>query len=71
MKSRRWATDRSPWDSLGLEIEERLGGGNTAYHIPQGIWIEYGHGVEPDPSRKEFSVLEAKARILEVLGLTP
>ena len=56
---------------LGLEIEERLGGGNTAYHVPQGIWIEYGRGVEPDSSRTEFSVLEAKPRILEVLGLTP
>ena len=35
------------------------------------MWIEYGHEVEPDPSRKEFNVLEGKARILEVLGLTP
>lgn len=56
---------------LGLEIEERLGGGNTAYHIPQGIWIEYGRGVEPDSSRTEFSVLEAKPRILELLGVDP
>ena len=54
---------------IGVAVEERLGGGNTAYHIPEGIWLAYGPGVAPDPSRDRFSVLEAKPRILEMLGI--
>lgn len=56
-------------EELGFSVQERLGGGNTAYHIPQGIWIEYGRAVEPDSSRDEFDVLEAKPRILDILGV--
>jgi hypothetical protein len=54
-------------ERIGVVVEERIGGGNTAYHVPQGVWIEYGRGVKSDFSRAEFSVLEAKPRILELL----
>ncbi len=60
----------SSLDELGINVEERLGGGNTAYHIPQGIWIAYGEGIDADSTRAEFSALEAKARILDLLGVT-
>lgn len=54
---------------LGFSIEERLGGGNTAYHIPQGIWIAHGEGIPAGGNRTEFSALEAKQRILSLLGV--
>jgi len=54
---------------IGIAVEERLGGGNTAYHIPEGIWLAYGPGVTPNASRDRFSVLDAKPRILEMLGV--
>jgi hypothetical protein len=56
-------------EDIGVKIEERLGGGNTAYHCGHGIWIALGQDVEPDSSRSEFSVLEAKSRVLDLLGL--
>jgi hypothetical protein len=57
------------FDDLGVTVEERLGGGNTAYHVPEGIWIALGGGGERDASRAEVSVLEAKSRILDLLGI--
>lgn len=59
---------RAELEELGFAVEERLGGGNTAHHIPQGIWISYGDGVPADSSRAEFSALEAKPRLLDMLG---
>lgn len=54
---------------LGIAAEDRLGGGNTAYHIPQGILITYGEGVEPDASRRDVEVLEMAPTILGLLGV--
>lgn len=54
---------------VGVAVEDRLGGGNTAYHIPEGIWLAYGPRVDADASRRPFSVLEAKPRILSMLGV--
>lgn len=56
-------------EDLGISTAERMGGGNTAYHIPDGIYITYGQGVEPDPSRAVFDVREAGADVLSHLGL--
>src|SRR4029077_5028098 len=56
-------------DDLGITVEERLGGGNTAYHVPEGIWIAVGRDVEPDSSRAEFNILQAKSRVLDLLGI--
>ena len=56
-------------DDLGITVEERLGGGNTAYHIPEGIWMALGRGVAADKSRTEVSILQAKSRVLDLLGI--
>ena len=56
-------------EDIGVAVEERLGGGNTAYHMPEGTWIAYGAAVRPNASRSRFSVLEAKSRVLELLGV--
>ena len=58
-------------DQLGVVEEERLGGANTAFHIPEGIWIATGSGVEQDSSRASFSALEAKGRLTDLLGIPP
>jgi len=56
-------------DEFGISIKTRPGGGNTAYHIPEGIFIIYGAGTTPDPSRQEVSVLDAAPTILSFLDL--
>ena len=56
-------------DKLGLRMRIRPGGGNTAYHIPQGIMISYGSGVTPDRTREEINILDAAPSILNMLGL--
>lgn len=57
---------------LGLAVRQRLGGGNTAYHIPEGILMAYGAGISPDPSRKEVDVLDVSPSILaNVLNVPP
>lgn len=56
-------------DDLGIAVSERLGGGNTAYHIPEGILITFGEGIEGDSSRTEVNILDAAPMILELLGL--
>lgn len=54
---------------LGIGTAARLGGGNTAYHMPEGPFIVYGEGVAPDQSRREMSVLQAAPTILDLLGI--
>jgi hypothetical protein len=49
---------------LGLALCQRLGGGNTAYHIPEGIMLAYGAGISPDPSRKKVDVLDVSPSLL-------
>lgn len=56
-------------EDLGMSVEERLGGGNTAYHVPEGIFITYGAGVKPDASRENFDVRDAAGVVLGHLGL--
>jgi hypothetical protein len=56
-------------DDVGIVVAERLGGGNTAYHIPEGILLTCGPGVSSDQSRERISVLEAAPGILARLGL--
>jgi hypothetical protein len=67
----RVTRDGSEWslDDLGLSIEERLGGGNTAYHIPEGILLTYGRRIEAQPGREEVEVTRVAPRILETLGV--
>jgi hypothetical protein len=56
---------------LGLAVRPRLGGGNTAHHIREGILIAYGDCVAYDPSRARFDVLDAAPSILTFLGIKP
>ena len=57
---------------LGLIFRPRIGGDNTAYHIPEGILLAYGSGLSPDPSRKEVDVLDVAPSLLaNVLGVEP
>jgi hypothetical protein len=57
-------------EAVGVGLAPRLGGGNTAYHTPEGILFTYGKGIEPDPSRERISVLRVAPQILELLGLS-
>lgn len=56
---------------LGIAVRRRLGGGNTAYHVADGILLAYGRGLRPDGSRPQVSVLDAAPSILRLLGLEP
>jgi hypothetical protein len=56
-------------EDLGISIKTRPGGGNTAYHTPEGIFITYGSGILPNPSRQKVSVLDAAPSILSLLDL--
>ena len=57
---------------LGFIVRSRIGGDNTAYHIPEGIMLAYGAGVTRDPSRKEVDVLDVTPSLLaNALGVEP
>lgn len=56
-------------EDLGISTAERLGGGNTAYHIPDGIFITYGRDVEPEASRAMLDLRGASSEVLGHLGL--
>ncbi len=56
-------------DSLGISVRGRPGGGNTAQHTPEGIFITYGDGIVPDASRDEFNILDAAPSLLDLLGV--
>jgi hypothetical protein len=57
---------------LGLAVRQRLGGGNTDYHIPEGIMLAYGASISPDPSRKKVDVLDVSPSLLvNVLNVQP
>ena len=58
-------------DDLGIAVRRRLGGGNTAYHVRDGMMLAYGDGVRPDGSRREVNVLDAAPAILRLLSLDP
>lgn len=56
---------------LGLAVRQRLGGGNTAYHIPDGMLLAYGAGIAPDSSRREVDVLDVAPSLLANLLNVP
>lgn len=60
--------DRSVED-LGVSIRRRMGGGNTAYHVPEGVFVAYGKGIPMRRSRQKVSVLDAAPSILASLGI--
>jgi hypothetical protein len=57
--------------ALGIVTDRRLSGANTAYHVPEGIFVAAGGGVAPDGSREKVSVLDAAPSILDLLEVTP
>jgi hypothetical protein len=56
-------------EDLGIVIRHRAGGGNTAQHLPEGIFIAYGADVKPDASRDKFDILDAAPSILDLLDI--
>ena len=58
--------------ALGIAVRSRTGGGNTAYHIPEGILLAYGEGIEPDGTRTAVDILDVAPSLLaNVMGLEP
>jgi hypothetical protein len=59
-------------DELGIVSRPRLGGGNTAYHIPDGMLLAYGPGIGQDPSRRQVNILDVAPSLLaNLLGVEP
>ncbi len=50
--------------ALGVTLRARTGGGNTAYHIPEGILLAYGAGITPDGTRAKVDVLDVAPSLL-------
>jgi hypothetical protein len=55
-------------EDLGIVARERLGGANTAHHVPEGALFVFGAGVTADPSRREIDSRAVRARILDTIG---
>jgi predicted AlkP superfamily phosphohydrolase/phosphomutase len=52
-------------------VRSRLGGGNTAYHVPDGILITAGDGIGSGGNRAEVSILDAAPSLLALLNVEP
>lgn len=64
--------ERVRFADAGIEVKERLGGGNTAYHVPEGVLLRWRPGAEADHSRREVDILDVAPSLLEnVWGLQP
>jgi hypothetical protein len=58
--------------SLGIGVRRRLGGGNTAYHIPEGMLLAHGRDLGLDASRSTVSILDvAPSLLVDILGIEP
>ncbi len=55
-------------ENLGIVARNRLGGTNTAHHVPQGILIVFGPSISADPSRREIDSRTVRSHILHLLG---
>jgi len=56
------------FEDLGIVARERLGGTNTAHHIPEGILFMFGAGIVADASRPNIDSRTVRSRILDLLG---
>jgi hypothetical protein len=56
-------------DAYGLTLRRRLGGGNTAHHVPEGSFWLFGRGVAPDDRRARVPLTSMKQRLLALLGV--
>jgi hypothetical protein len=59
------------FDDIGIVSRERVGGTNTAHHVPEGALFMFGAGVVPEPSRMQIDSRTVRTRILEILGCKP
>jgi hypothetical protein len=61
-----------PMSSIGVKVRDRLGGSNTANHVPEGIVITYGQGLTPHHDREKVDLLDVAPSILaNLLDVTP
>lgn len=59
-------------EALGLALRARTGGGNTAYHIPEGMLLAYGEGMPASGDRAPVDILDVTPSLLaNVLGIEP
>jgi hypothetical protein len=59
-------------EELGIAVQPRLGGSNTAYHVPEGMAVAFGTGVKADQGRRKVDILDVTPSLLsDVLGLEP
>ena len=57
---------------VGIAVRRRTGGGNTAYHIAEGILLAYGTGITADPARVTVDILDvAPSLLVNVLHVEP
>lgn len=56
-------------DAFGLTLRRRLGGGNTAHHVPEGSFWLFGRGVSPDDRRVKVPLTSMKQRLLAIIGV--
>jgi hypothetical protein len=56
---------RLSYSDVGLVLRSRLGGGNTAYHIPQGMMLTYQAGDRPLRDRQEIDILDVAPSLLK------
>jgi predicted AlkP superfamily phosphohydrolase/phosphomutase len=54
---------------IGLVAKPRLGGSNTAYHVPEGILLLLGNEISPSGDRRVVDVLDVAPSILTYLGV--
>ena len=66
-------TPTATYESVGLAVRSRLGGGNTAYHIPEGILVDYAPGMaSTGDDRRAISALDVAPSLLaNVYGVNP
>ena len=61
-----------PMSAIGIKVRDRLGGSNTANHVPEGIAIRYGRGSRPRDDRDIVDLLDMAPSILaNLLGVDP
>jgi hypothetical protein len=59
-------------EDLGIAVRQRMGGSNTGYHVPEGIAVAYGAGIDVDPSRRAVDLLDmAPSLLANLLGVDP
>ncbi len=59
-----WQGRTSGYGELGLAVRRRLGGANTAYHVPEGMLLVVGDGVPRDVSRRKVDILDVAPTLL-------